>query len=433
MSEFKSSFLLKHSPTTDQLALKDRALSIASEGITIADARFPDMPLIYINDGFERLTGYSAENVLGENCRFLQGPGTDAEATREIQLALQEQRECTVEILNYRKDGTPFWNRVSLTPLRDEQGQVTHYIGVQSDITSRVLAEQKLQRANQELAAAFQRTKTDLELAARIQRTLLPPDDFQMRGVNLSWVQQPCEELAGDTLNTIRLGRDRLGLYVADVSGHGVGAALLSVTINRTLSPVPEQSCLFKGTADAPGKLEINTPAQVVGQLNRQFPMDLRTTQYFTLFYGILNTRTGLMRYVTAGHPSPLHQPRGQEPHLLPGEGFPVGLIAGADYKEETVRLAAGDRVIIYTDGLVEAHNLEEEHFGLDRLKKLTLQFANLSLPLAVEKLVQAVEDWCAPGRPLDDVSLLALEYNPGSAGNLRGAVADLSATGGGS
>jgi sigma-B regulation protein RsbU (phosphoserine phosphatase) len=108
-------------------------------------------------------------------------------------------------------------------------------------------------------------------------------------------------------------------------------------------------------------------------------------------------------------------------------------LIAGADYKEQTVRLAAGDRVIIYTDGLVEAHNLEEEHFGLDRLKKLTLQFANLSLPLAVEKLVQAVEDWCAPVRPLDDVSLLALEYNPGSAGNLRGAVADLSATGGGS
>ena len=87
-------------PSETMLNLKDRALDVAAEGITIADARLPDMPLIYINEGFERLTGYSAEDTLGHNCRFLQGPDTDPEAAQEIRSAIREQRPCLVEILN---------------------------------------------------------------------------------------------------------------------------------------------------------------------------------------------------------------------------------------------------------------------------------------------------------------------------------------------
>jgi PAS domain S-box-containing protein len=95
---------------TEQLALKDRALSAAAEGITISDARLPDNPLIYANSGFEQLTGYSIASIIGKNCRFLQGRGTNPAAAEEIRRALLEQRACVVEILNYRQDGTPFWN-----------------------------------------------------------------------------------------------------------------------------------------------------------------------------------------------------------------------------------------------------------------------------------------------------------------------------------
>ena len=115
-------------PSETMLNLKDRALDVAAEGITIADARLPDMPLIYINEGFERLTGYSAEATLGNNCRFLQGPDTDPEAAEEIRSAIREQRPCLVEILNYRRDGTTFWNRLSITPVRDAAGIVTHFM-----------------------------------------------------------------------------------------------------------------------------------------------------------------------------------------------------------------------------------------------------------------------------------------------------------------
>lgn len=107
------------------LALKDRALDVAAEGITIADAREPDRPLIYANEGFERMTGYPVAEVLGRNCRFLQGPATDPAAMAEIRAALAESRACVVEILNYRKDGSAFWNRLSITPVRDVAGEVT--------------------------------------------------------------------------------------------------------------------------------------------------------------------------------------------------------------------------------------------------------------------------------------------------------------------
>ena len=120
-----------------QLELKDRALAVAAEGITIADARLPDMPLIYANAGFERLTGYPVDEVLGSNCRFLQGPESDPQTVETIRRSIREERECVVEILNYRKDGSTFWNRLSITPVRDRSGQLTYFIGVQSDVTQR--------------------------------------------------------------------------------------------------------------------------------------------------------------------------------------------------------------------------------------------------------------------------------------------------------
>ncbi len=149
-----------------QLELKNRALASSAEGITIADAGSPDNPLIYANAGFERLTGYSAAEVIGRNCRFLQGPGTDPESVAVLRTAIRERRHVTVTLLNYRKDGTPFWNRLAITPVRDAVGSVTHFIGVQSDVTEEKLAKDVLQKANERLEAANRAMKRDLAAVA---------------------------------------------------------------------------------------------------------------------------------------------------------------------------------------------------------------------------------------------------------------------------
>ncbi len=133
------------------LRLRDRALASVTEGILITDARQPDDPAVYANAGFESLTGYPVEEVRGRNCRFLQGEETAPSAVAAIREALAADSPCSVEILNYRKDGTQFWNLLSISPIRDESGCVTHHIGVQQDVTARRRAEAELREAHDEL------------------------------------------------------------------------------------------------------------------------------------------------------------------------------------------------------------------------------------------------------------------------------------------
>lgn len=116
--------------------IQSEAIGHAREGITITDALRPDNPLIFVNPGFETMTGYGADEVIGKNCRFLQGDAQDQESVRLIAAAVRAGQGTQQEILNYRKDGSPFWNRLSLTPIQDAAGMVTHFIGIQDDITA---------------------------------------------------------------------------------------------------------------------------------------------------------------------------------------------------------------------------------------------------------------------------------------------------------
>ena len=127
-----------------QLSLFGKAIETARQGVTIADARQEDEPLVYVNEAFERITGYQTGDTLGRNCRFLQGPGTDESKVREIRMAVDDRRPVAVELLNYRKDGTPFWNRLEVVPVRNEEGTVTHFLGLQRDVTQRRQREERL-------------------------------------------------------------------------------------------------------------------------------------------------------------------------------------------------------------------------------------------------------------------------------------------------
>src|SRR5208283_5301265 len=181
-----SAKLLDSQRVQAQLELKDRALAASAEGITIADARLPDNPLIYVNAGFERLTGYAVADVLGRNCRFLQGAGTDPATVDTLRTAIREKRPITVQLLNYRKDGTPFWNRLSITPVEDHSGTVTHFIGVQSDVTAEKQAKDSLQEAKERLEIASNAMKRDLEAAADLQHALLPVELPKFAGMNFA-------------------------------------------------------------------------------------------------------------------------------------------------------------------------------------------------------------------------------------------------------
>lgn len=120
---------------------RDSALAVAGLSVTVADARLPDQPLVYVNAAFKATTGYAPDEVLGRNCRFLQGPDTDPEAVRALRDALDGCLPVQVTLLNYRKDGSTFWNQLSLNPIEGADGRCTHVVGVQVDVSSQVLAE----------------------------------------------------------------------------------------------------------------------------------------------------------------------------------------------------------------------------------------------------------------------------------------------------
>jgi PAS domain S-box-containing protein len=131
----------------ETLRLRDRAMRSVTQGILITDPNQPDNPIIYFSPGAERMTGYRSEEVEGRNCRLLQGPRTDPEVAGRLREAIENGRDCSVELLNYRKDGTPFWNALFVTPVRDDLGRLVNFIGVQADVTERRHLESQVRQA----------------------------------------------------------------------------------------------------------------------------------------------------------------------------------------------------------------------------------------------------------------------------------------------
>ena len=197
--------------------LYDRALAATSNGITIADATHPDKPIIYCNPAFEKITGYSIAEAIGRNCRFLQGPDTDPDALNQIRVALQEQHDCKVTLKNYRKDGTPFWNEFTVSPVRDSNGCVTHFIGVQADITDRFQAEEALKAAEAKYRSIFENATEGIFQTAPDGRYLSAnPALARMYGYD-----SPTELIAKCSANQLYADRTRCASFIAEISKNG--------------------------------------------------------------------------------------------------------------------------------------------------------------------------------------------------------------------
>lgn len=290
-------------------------------------------------------------------------------------------------------------------------------IRIQIDLKRAVAQVRSLERhlaeRNRALEAANNRMTRDLRAAARIQESFLPQAPPDLPGLGFSWAFRPCDELAGDALNAIRLDERHAAVYVVDVSGHGVASSLLSVSLARLLSPPSDPSSILVRGGDGADRLDPIGPGEVADRLNRLFPFELNTEQYSTLVYGVFDLQTREFRYTLAGHPAPIYLPAEGPATTLTGRGVPIGLAdSGQTFPEWSVTLAPGDRIYLFSDGIPEAINLDREAYGLERFLRIIEAGRRDPLCGSVNELVGQVEAWSGSRGVRDDVSLMAMEFH---------------------
>lgn len=267
----------------------------------------------------------------------------------------------------------------------------------------------KIDRQNKELSRANNRMKRDLDAAARIQRTLLPRCLPEIKGFNFAWSYKPCDELAGDSLNIVKINEEIIALYLLDVSGHGVPSALLSVTVTRNLNPSAgsDASIVASGGTNP----DAVPPCQVASRLNTLYPMKSNGDHYFTMIYGLLDIRTWQLRFTVAGHPAPILVRNGIS-QRLDICGYPIGMLPAAEYEESVIDLRPGDRLYFHSDGLTEEMDCNDEQFGDNRLFSGISEGLTSGLNENVRLLVDKVVAWHGEEHLTDDVSILALSID---------------------
>jgi serine phosphatase RsbU (regulator of sigma subunit) len=277
----------------------------------------------------------------------------------------------------------------------DEIGAMNDALRVfKANAIQRQRAQNEKQLLHARLRDAYRQLRKDLEAAAVIQSTMLPAaatlGDVHYRGLF-----RPSSLIAGDTYNVVRRTDGGIGFFQVDVAGHGAPAALVSVACHHTLS----QAMLTRTQGT---HLE-----EIVAQINEDWPENL---PYFTMILGEIDPRGQRASIVQAGHPSPLVIRRGGIVEPIGDGGFPVGMIPFASYERLEFDFGPGDRLLIFSDGLVEAENPEGEQFSEARLHRLVGDNATGSTPAVLDTLDDVLRKWRGSETLDDDLSVLMLE-----------------------
>ena len=270
---------------------------------------------------------------------------------------------------------------------RDEEVQIFQTIANQAAVAIH------LARMHRERLEA-RRVEQELAIAAEIQTNLMPLEIPELKGFDIAARAKPCREIGGDFYDFIELPEANLGIAVGDVSGKGIPAALLMASVSSALRVQAES---------------IYAMREAIGRVNRALCRHTHQEQFVTLFYGVLNSRERVLTYVNAGHNFPLLF-RGDEVLELKTGGRPLGFFPDGTYWEETVRLRAGDLLVLYTDGFIDAQNREGEFFEEERLRMAAREHSHLDAQRILEGIEETVARFEAGTTEcIDDRTLVVL------------------------
>lgn len=345
--------------TEESLRVLSEAVKFSPISISITDT---GGSIVYTNPWFESVTGYSLDEIRGKN----PGPLLNKNLTKEERMAIYKTvmagGEWRGELKNIKKNGEEFWDRVAISSIKDSNNRITHYVSIQEDITARKKTEEDLAESESSLRERNRAIEKDISIAEIVQKTLLRYEPSADTGFIIEYRQKCVEKIGGDFFAIKTPSAGELGVFIGDVSGHGVASALFT--------------SLIKFITDELFARHLSDPSEYMRILNTALS-GYMTTYFLTGIYAYLkhDSATGSCRclFSTGGHPSPVLVKAGGEVEVVESQGPLIGLNENARYKCRSLELGPGDRLFLFTDGVPETtDHVTGNIIGFDqRLMKL--------------------------------------------------------------
>jgi sigma-B regulation protein RsbU (phosphoserine phosphatase) len=299
-----------------------------------------DGAILYINPAFEHTTGYSMDDVTGKTPRILRSGKQDSKFYEVMWATLLSGDAFRGTLINRKKSGELYHAEQTITPMCDDQGNLTHFVSVIKDLTERM--------ASFEAAA-------ELQVARRVQQRLYPREIPKIAGVEIAGAAQASLLMCGDYFDYFLVEDNKLGLVVGDVSGHGLGQALIMAETRAWLHS-------YIQTWD--------DPCEVLRRLNTPLIKDLSSSQFVTMCLAVVDVANRTLTYANAGHPSGyLFDKSGNPKLVLESSGIPLGVLPEVrGLTDRSVAIEPGDLILLITDGFLESPRPDGEFIKVEEL-----------------------------------------------------------------
>ncbi|EHJ47645.1 putative PAS/PAC sensor protein [Solidesulfovibrio carbinoliphilus subsp. oakridgensis] len=368
-------------------------LEYSHDGIAVLghDGRFT-----FVSPGMERIFGLPADTYTTAD-RWIDTVFPDAAAQHDL-----------ADIVASRPAPGHVWQR--LYPFADKNGQrrtcQIHFSTMPvGDLILNIEDVTLFAKQKEDLEKKHSRHQKDLEAAAEIQQSLLPRRFSMTDSLKFAWEFWPCESIGGDIFNVFPLGPRHVGLYMLDVSGHGVASSLVALSVYNFMHY--QRSTLIDRSE---GRIDVVPPEVVLEKLDEEFPFQ-KFSKFFTMFYMALDLATGQARYCNAGHPPPWRVTPAGDILALPVRGTIVGLGGFQPYRVGEVTLAPGDKLILVSDGLADTLGPGGLFYGEERTLAILRDKAGSPVGEVLAAMRTEAAAFCGHTPPRDDVSLLGVEF----------------------
>ncbi|HEY1405108.1 MAG TPA: SpoIIE family protein phosphatase, partial [Spirochaetota bacterium] len=351
----------------------------------------------YVNPKFTQLTGYTLSEAMGQNPRILKSGDMNPDEYKSMWDTISSGHEWHGEFHNRKKNGELYWEAASISPVRNAQKKVTHFIAVKEDITERKKVEEALRKSEEDLRIRNDIMEEDLRFAQRVQHALLPSTAPQCDWLSVSFRYKSLDLVGGDYFAFfVRDGS--LRVFVGDISGHGVPSALFLSLIRFAAENIESHNG--------------HEPSSFLSELNAVLCQHMQT-YFITAMYGVFEKINGevVINLASGGHPPLLIcRKDGVTCESVRGKGGILGVFDDVTFEPKRIALAKGDRIFFYTDGIPETKNEKNEIIGYDRMEDVIISSQRSSLDGTLDAILDEVTRFRGTASVEDDIVLIGCE-----------------------